>query len=90
LQGVDGIGQAIVSSAIAGSQNRVSAKQRRSQTMGRVNPNPKKFIISCRVNAREMRTLQERADAAGLSITMLLRESLELHGQEMMKQRQTA
>ena len=48
--------------------------------MGRSNPNPKKFIISCRVNAREMRALQERAEAAGLSITTLLRQSLELQG----------
>jgi hypothetical protein len=58
--------------------------------MGRHNPNPKKFIISCRVNAREMRTLQERAEEAGLSITMLLRQSLDLQAQELLRRRQVA
>jgi hypothetical protein len=46
--------------------------------MARINENPKKFIISCRVNHREMRELQERAQESGLSITALLRESLDL------------
>lgn len=50
--------------------------------MGRTSANPKKFIISCRVNHREMETLQKRAEASGLSITMLLRESLELAERE--------
>ena len=49
--------------------------------MARVNENPKKFIISCRVNHREMRELQERAQESGLSITALLRESLDLPGE---------
>ncbi|MEJ2698279.1 MAG: hydrogen-dependent growth transcriptional repressor [Desulfuromonadales bacterium] len=46
--------------------------------MGRTSTNPKKFIISCRVNHREMEALQKRAEDSGLSITMLLRKSLEL------------
>ncbi len=49
--------------------------------MGRVNENPKKFIISCRVNHREMQELQERARDSGLSITALLRECLDLPGE---------
>jgi len=40
--------------------------------------NPKKFIVSCRVNHREMETLQKRAEESGISITTLLRKSLEL------------
>jgi len=40
--------------------------------------NPKKFIISCRVNHREMEVLQKRAEESGISITTLLRKSLEL------------
>jgi len=50
--------------------------------MARVSNNPKKFIISCRVNSEEMESLQERAEASGLSITMLLRKSLELQERE--------
>lgn len=46
--------------------------------MGRTSDNPKKFIISCRVNHREMRNLQERAEECGISITNLLRKCLEL------------
>lgn len=46
--------------------------------MARSATNPKKFIISCRVNHREMEALQKRAEECGLSITMLLRKSLEL------------
>jgi len=51
--------------------------------MARVSANPKKFIISCRVNRDEMEVLQERAEACGLSITMLLRKSLELQEREL-------
>jgi hypothetical protein len=50
--------------------------------MGRTSTNPKKFIISCRVNHREMEALQKLAEDSGLSITMLLRKSLELAERE--------
>ena len=46
--------------------------------MARSATNPKKFIVSCRVNHREMEVLQKRAEASGISITTLLRKSLEL------------
>lgn len=53
--------------------------------MARVSDNPKKFIISCRINHQEMESLQERAEACGMSITMLLRKSLELQEREFIK-----
>jgi len=53
--------------------------------MARVSSNPKKFIISCRINHQEMEALQERAEANGMSITMLLRKSLELQEREFSK-----
>lgn len=53
--------------------------------MARVSDNPKKFIISCRINHQEMEALQERAEANGMSITMLLRKSLELQEREFSK-----
>ena len=53
--------------------------------MARVSSNPKKFIISCRVNHQEMEALQERAEAYGMSITTLLRKSLELQEREFAK-----
>ena len=53
--------------------------------MARVSANPKKFIISCRINHQEMESLQERAEACGMSITMLLRKSLELQEREFAK-----
>lgn len=46
--------------------------------MGRTSNNPKKFVISCRVNHKEMRDLQERAEEYGISITNLLRKCLKL------------
>lgn len=46
--------------------------------MAKAIENPKKFIISCRVDDQEMRILQKRAQKAGLSITRLLRTCLEL------------
>jgi len=46
--------------------------------MGRTSSNPKKFIISFRVDDREMRTLHERAQQSGVSITRLMRQSLDL------------
>ncbi len=46
--------------------------------MARTSNNPKKFVISCRVNHREMQDLLERADEEGISITALLRKCLSL------------
>jgi hypothetical protein len=60
----------------------IQEENRRRYVMGRTSTNPKKFIISCRVNHREMQSLQKRAEASGLSITMLLRKSLELAERE--------
>lgn len=50
--------------------------------MARTSKSPKKFIISCRVNDREMRALHQRAQESGVSITMLLRQSLDLASKE--------
>jgi len=44
--------------------------------MGKSVDNPKKFIISCRVDNAELQTLQEKARAAGTNISALLRLSL--------------
>ncbi len=55
--------------------------------MARVSENPKKFIISCRVDNDEMHVLQHRAEKAGLSITQLLRTCLDLP--EIDRRRQT-
>ena len=46
--------------------------------MGKSVENPKKFIISCRVDDHEMDTLQSLAQESGLSISTLLRRSLNL------------
>lgn len=46
--------------------------------MARTSTNPKKFIVSCRVNNEEMETLRDLAEEHGLSITMLQRKSLDL------------
>jgi len=46
--------------------------------MARTSDNPKRFIISCRVDHQEMQELHSRAQESGLSITALLRECLEL------------
>lgn len=46
--------------------------------MGKAVENPKKNIVSCRVNDREMQTLQVIAENSGVSISMLLRQSLDL------------
>ncbi|WP_432822193.1 plasmid mobilization protein [Trichloromonas sp.] len=46
--------------------------------MPKVSKNPKKFVVSCRVTPREMQALQVKAEETGLSITMLLRKSLDL------------
>ncbi|ORJ54909.1 hydrogen-dependent growth transcriptional repressor [Geothermobacter hydrogeniphilus] len=46
--------------------------------MGKSVKNPKRFIISCRVNDQEMQILQERANQAGTNISNLLRDSLDI------------
>lgn len=46
--------------------------------MGKSVENPKRYIISCRVNDQEMEVLQEIAKTHGTSISMLLRRSLNL------------
>ena len=46
--------------------------------MGKSVENPKKYIISCRINDQEMETLQALAEAQGTSISNLLRRSLNL------------
>ena len=46
--------------------------------MGKSVENPKRYIISCRVNDQEMEVLQEIAKNHGTSISTLLRRSLNL------------
>ena len=46
--------------------------------MARTSDNPKRFIVSCRVNDREMQVLQKHAQEEGVSISMLLRKSLDM------------
>jgi hypothetical protein len=46
--------------------------------MPKLAENPKKFIVSCRVDDYEMRILQNRASQAGVTITKLIRRCLEL------------
>jgi hypothetical protein len=51
--------------------------------MGKTVQNPKKFIISCRVNDQEMELLQQLANQSGLSISNLLRQTLNFNEDEM-------
>lgn len=44
--------------------------------MGKSVENPKKFIVSCRINDREMEQLQKLAKQSGTNISNLLRRSL--------------
>ena len=44
--------------------------------MGKSVKNPKKHIVSCRVNEGEMETLQHLTEESGVSISDLLRQSL--------------
>ncbi len=44
--------------------------------MGKSVKNPKKHIVSCRVNEGEMETLQHLTEESGISISELLRQSL--------------
>lgn len=46
--------------------------------MGKTVENPKKFIISCRVDDKEMEVLQTMAHKAGVNISTLLRRSLDV------------
>ncbi|MBE0599067.1 MAG: hydrogen-dependent growth transcriptional repressor [Desulfuromonadales bacterium] len=44
--------------------------------MGKLVAKPKRYIISCRVTAEEMRVLQEIARSSGHNISDLLRQTL--------------
>ena len=46
--------------------------------MGKPVENPKRYIISCRINDDEMQVLQDLARRADTSISTLLRHSLDL------------
>lgn len=46
--------------------------------MGKTVESPKKFIISCRVDDREMELLQSMAQKAGVNISTLLRRSIDV------------
>jgi hypothetical protein len=46
--------------------------------MPRGTESPKRFIISCRVDSKEMRLLQEIAKEQAMSITSLVRQCLNL------------
>lgn len=53
-------------------------------------PDPKKFVISCRVNDRELQILQNLANQSGSSISALLRNSLVLLAQDFSESRHSA
>ena len=44
--------------------------------MGRAVNQPKKYIVSCRINGNEMETLNKIAQEAGTNISDLLRQSI--------------
>jgi hypothetical protein len=44
--------------------------------MGKTVKHPKRFIVSCRIDDREMRTLQELSRRSGVRISDLLRQTL--------------
>ena len=46
--------------------------------MGKFVENPKKYIVSCRVDDQELQILQDLARSAGTNISNLLRRSLDL------------
>jgi len=46
--------------------------------MGKTSTNKMSHVVSCRVNEREMDTLRRQALKSGISITTLLRQSLDL------------
>lgn len=51
--------------------------------MGKLIEKPKRYIISCRVTAEEMRLLQETARSSGTNISELLRQTLAMLDQEL-------
>ena len=51
--------------------------------MGKPVENPKRYIISCRINDDEMQVLQDLARRADTSISTLLRHSLDLLQQDL-------
>lgn len=57
--------------------------------MAKAVENPKRFIVSCRVDDKEMRLLLTRASEDGVSISMLLRNCLDLAVNEQSCQRST-
>lgn len=58
--------------------NIIHAKE---NTMGKTVENPKKYIISCRINDEEMQVLQDLSKEHGTSISTLLRQTLQMLGQ---------
>jgi hypothetical protein len=44
--------------------------------MGKSVENPKRFIVSCRINDREMEQLKKLAKQSGINVSNLLRRSL--------------
>ncbi len=48
--------------------------------MARTSKNPKKFIVSCRVNSEEMEVLKALAEDTGINLSDLLRHGLTLVG----------
>jgi hypothetical protein len=54
--------------------------------MGKTVENPKKYIISCRVNDQELQSLQGLAVQSGLSISKLLRRILDLETEQVQMQ----
>ena len=46
--------------------------------MGKSVENPKRYIISCRIDDQEMQVLQDISKETGASISALLRRSLDL------------
>lgn len=53
-------------------------KSKEDSAMGKTVENPKRFIISCRVDDKEMELLQIMADKAGVNISTLLRRSIDV------------
>jgi len=51
--------------------------------MGKSVKNPKRYIISCRVDDDELIVLQERARACGTNISNLLRNCLEIENPDL-------
>ncbi len=50
--------------------------------MGKSVANPKRFIISCRVNDQELQTLQDLARQKGANLSDLLRQTINMLDQE--------